>query len=254
MQTLLQDLRYAFRMLAKSPGFTAIAILTLALGIGTNTAIFSLINTVMLRALPAEKPAELVVLKWNARNMPKVHGYQMSGDCAVDLRFGAPNPVGCSFSEPMFRKFESSGLFQGVGAFSNAGRINLTGNGNASVANAQAVSGGFFRTLGAKAAAGRLLEPSDDTPHRANSRCAELRVLAERFRRFARRDWPHRRVEWNACDDRRRRFAPVQRHHARQRLRHVAPAYRRAAHPRCPTVGGIARMIPRTGGSRSLRA
>ena len=163
MQTLLQDLRYAFRMLAKSPGFTAIAILTLALGIGTNTAIFSLIDTVMLRSLPAEKPAELVLLKWNARNMPKVHGYQMSGDCAMDMRFGAPNPVGCSFSEPMLHEFEKSDLFQGVGAFSNAGRIDLTGNGAASIVNAQAVSGGFFSTLGAKAAAGRLIEASDDT-------------------------------------------------------------------------------------------
>jgi predicted permease len=163
VQTLLQDLRYAFRMLAKSPGFTAIAILTLALGIGTNTAIFSLINTVMLRALPAEKPAELVVLKWNARNMPKVHGYQMSGDCAMDMRFGAPNPVGCSFSEPMLREFEKSDQFQGVAAFSNAGRLDMTGNGNASVVNAQVVSGDFFHTLGVKPVAGRMIEASDDT-------------------------------------------------------------------------------------------
>jgi predicted permease len=168
VQTLLQDLRYAFRMLAKSPGFTLVAILTLALGIGTNTAIFSLINTVMLRALPAEKPSELVLLKWNAHNMPKVHGYMMSGDCAMDTRFGAPNPVGCSFSEPMLHEFEKADLFDGVAAFSNAGRMNMTGNGTASVVNGQAVSGGFFRTLGIKPVAGRLIEPADDTLTSAN--------------------------------------------------------------------------------------
>lgn len=164
IEDLWQDIRYGLRMLRHSPGFTAVAALTLALGIGANTAIFSLIDAVMLRSLPVEKPSELVVLKWTARNAPQITGYMSSGDCASSLRFGAKNPSGCSFSEPMFREVRNSNQFAGVAAFSNSGPLSLTGNGPASMISGQLVSGDFFHTLGLRAAAGRLLDLSDDSP------------------------------------------------------------------------------------------
>jgi predicted permease len=151
-------------MLTKSPGFTAVAILTLALGIGANTAIFSLIDAVMLRSLPVAKPSELVLLKWSARNAPKIHGYMSSGDCPTDMRFGAPNPSGCSFSEPMFREIEQANQFSGVAAFANSGPLSLTGAGPATMISGQVVSGNFFRTMDVKAAAGRVFEANDDSP------------------------------------------------------------------------------------------
>src|SRR5712664_1146756 len=167
LEQLLQDVRYGLRMLAKSPGFAAVAILTLALGIGANTAIFSLIDAVLLRSLPVENPSQLVLLRWGARNAPNIHGYMTSGDCPMNLRPGAANPTGCSFSEPMFREIAQANAFSATAAFANSGRLNLTGNGPATVINGQLVSGDFFRTMGIKAAAGRLFDASDDTPSAA---------------------------------------------------------------------------------------
>ena len=164
LDDLWQDIRYGLRMLRNSPGFAAVAILTLALGIGANTAIFSLINGVTLRSLPVEKPSELVVLRWSARKVPRIFGYMSSGDCPSNLRFGAANPSGCSFSEPVFREIRNSNQFEGVAAFANSGPLSLTGNGPASMISGQLVSGDFFHTLGLKAAAGRVLELSDDSP------------------------------------------------------------------------------------------
>jgi len=164
LEQLAQDIRYGLRMLRKSPGFSLVAILTLALGIGANTAIFSLMDAVMLRSLPVDNPSQLVLLQWGARNSPNVHGYQSAGDCVNDMRLGAKNPGGCSFSEPMFREIAQANLFSGAAAFANTGRLNLTGNGSASVINGQLVSGDFFRTMGLKAATGRLLDATDDKP------------------------------------------------------------------------------------------
>jgi len=103
-EQLLQDIHFGLRMLRKSPGFAAVAILTLALGIGANTANFQFDRRGMLRVAAVENPSQLVLLQWGARNAPNIHGYMTSGDCPMNLRPGAANPTGCSFSEPMFRE------------------------------------------------------------------------------------------------------------------------------------------------------
>jgi predicted permease len=164
LEQLAQDIRYGLRMLAKSPGFATVAILTLALGIGANTAIFGLIDAVLLRSLPVENPKQLVLLKWGARKPPSVHSYMSAGDCPSNLRPDADNPSGCSFSEPVFREIAQANIFSGTAAFANTGRLDLTGNGSPSVINGQLVSGDFFRTMGLKAATGRLLDATDDKP------------------------------------------------------------------------------------------
>jgi predicted permease len=160
MGTLIQDLRYGLRMLLNSPGFTAVAILTLAIGIGANTAIFSLINGILMRGLPVQDPQHLVVLRWSARKAPDIHGQMSYGDCGS--RNGESS--GCSLSMPFFNDVASQvSAFSSAAAFANAGQIDLSGNGTATVLRGQAVSGGFFPLLGIRAAAGRLIAPSDDS-------------------------------------------------------------------------------------------
>ena len=164
LEQLWQDLRFGVRMFAKSPGFTAVAVLTLALGIGANTAIFSLIDAVMLRALPVHDPSQLVLFKWRAHHEPNIHGMMSAGDCPVTMFTAAAlNSTGCSFSEPMFREIEKADIFSSAAAFANSGRLSLTGRGPATIINGQLVSGDFFRTMGLTPAAGRLLTPADDS-------------------------------------------------------------------------------------------
>src|ERR1700752_674604 len=98
MTSLWHDLRIAFPMLVNNPGFTAVAALTLPLGIGANTAIFSLINAVMLRALPGRDLDSLVLLKWSAKHF-KTHSSSSYGDCINRIGAATGSPS-CSFSHP----------------------------------------------------------------------------------------------------------------------------------------------------------
>jgi predicted permease len=161
LETLIQDLRYGLRMLCKSPGFAAVAVLTLALGIGANTAIFSLIDGVMLRSLPVNDPQNLVVFNWSAHNSPKYHSY-MYGGCGE--RVGGAK-TGCSFSVPLLNDMRTQvKVFSGLAAFLGPTQFDLSGNGPATVAHAEVVSGDFFSTLGVSTILGRPLGPADDTP------------------------------------------------------------------------------------------
>jgi macrolide transport system ATP-binding/permease protein len=157
-----QDIFYGLRVLRKSPGFTAVAILTLALGIGANTAIFGLIDAVMLRSLPVRDPQHLMLFKWKARKGTRLHSSSSYGDCpSIYSESGAS---GCSFSFPFMNEMMSqSSIFSSVGAFAGGGRFNISGNGPASLARAQYVSGSYFETLGVRPAVGRVFQPSDDT-------------------------------------------------------------------------------------------
>src|SRR5579859_8296928 len=164
MGGLLQDVHYALRQLRANPGFTAVAVFTLALGIGANTAIFSLINGILLRGLPVQDAQHLVVLRWNAHKAPDIHSQTGYGDCGRSEFSRNGESSGCSLSMPFFNDVASHvDAFSGVAAFANAGQIDLSGNGTASVLKGQAVSGGFFPLLGVRAAAGRLIAPSDDS-------------------------------------------------------------------------------------------
>lgn len=147
--SLAQDLRYSFRMFRKSPGFTAVAVLTLALGIGANTAIFSVLESVLLRALPVHKPNELVVL-----TNPDAHGANFGS------QGGTRNQLAYSEFEYLRDHNEVfSGMFAADSAIPEAEIIltnSASGSGEKQRARIKLVSGGYFPTLGLTPAAGRF--------------------------------------------------------------------------------------------------
>ena len=107
MGTLWQDLRYGLRQLLKAPGFTAVAVLTLALGIGVNTAIFSLLNAVWMRSLPVRDPHALRVVNWSGHNVVFSHFTGTAGNGRS--RRGGPAISG-SFPYPLYRDFRERGM------------------------------------------------------------------------------------------------------------------------------------------------
>src|SRR5437879_7813642 len=163
VETCWHDVLFGLRMLAKSPGFTATAVLTLAIGIGANTSIFSLLNAVMLQSIPVRHPEQLVVLRWSVRELPEESniGTSSYGDCLL-----VPGVhQSCSFSYPMYKAILArTNVFSSVLAMAGAGQLDLSGNGPANLVGGELVSGNYFDTLGVSSALGRTLAPSDDQP------------------------------------------------------------------------------------------
>src|SRR5215831_3291127 len=140
MNSLLQDFRYGLRLLARTPGFTVVAVLTLALGIGANTAIFSMVSWLLLRPLPVSRPMDLVELAFQQRH----------GD------------VQNQFSAPEYRDIRDAthGQLTDVAAY-QIGMDGMSVDGRAERLMTYYVTGNFFSTLGLTPAAGRLLLPGE---------------------------------------------------------------------------------------------
>lgn len=143
MGDIVQDLRFGWRMLARSPGFTAVAIIALALGIGANTAIFSVVNAVVLRPLPIHKPGRVVAVH---------ERYTQIGLPSIGV--SAPDFVDIS---RLTKVFENTAVL-------SSKNFNLTGVGQPQRLNGLLVSGGFFPLMGVKPVLGRWFLPSEDKP------------------------------------------------------------------------------------------
>jgi macrolide transport system ATP-binding/permease protein len=158
-EQLVQDIRYGLRTIAGNKTFSAMAILSLALGIGANTAIFSFMDSILLRSLPVRDPESLVLLSWHTPR-PEFHGSDHHDDDYNDAKGGY---IGGAFSYPAFELLQKSDpLFSSVFGYQGAGKLNLTYRGQADVANTEYVSGGYFSGLGTQPAVGRLIGPDDD--------------------------------------------------------------------------------------------
>jgi hypothetical protein len=157
VETLLQDIRYGMRILARTPWITSVAVLSLALGIGANTAIFSLIDAVMLRMLPVQRPEELVQVRRENPRFPN----------------SEPSRI---FTNPLWEELrDHQDVFSGVFAWGSTA-FDLAQGGAVQRANGMFVSGDYFTTLGVRPAAGRLLVKSDD-----QRGCAGAAVLSYGF-------------------------------------------------------------------------
>lgn len=144
MGTLLQDVRHSFRGLLKNPGFTTLAVLTLGLGVGANTALFSVVKTVLLNSLPYREPDRLVTLAKGDSDTPN----------ATNTSFGTTDDW-----KSRTKSFESMALYRGWGP-------TITGSGAPAILRGLRVTQNFFDTLGITPALGRGFRPEEDRPDR----------------------------------------------------------------------------------------
>jgi predicted permease len=187
---IAQDLRYALRMLRRSPGFTAVAVLSLALGIGANTAIFTLIESSLLRPIPVKHPDRLRLLTW----LGKEGGWVAPNLGYASPTFGtlyeqrvAPEAgyLHDEFSPPVYQALRRDNtVFDPLFGFKELGRVTAVMDGNAESVNCFLVSGDFYRGMEVSPVIGRAIGPDDDMPRTQG----QVAVISYEYwtRRFAR--------------------------------------------------------------------
>jgi len=170
---MITDIRYALRMLAKSPSFTLVAVLTIALGVGANTALFSVVDAVLLKKLPVKDPDQLVLFKasWNSDKFGP-GGFNGSNRYNPETRM----TVGTSFPLQTLARFrQDQSVLSDVFAFAPLD-ITMNAGGQAEVVSAQAVSGNYYAALGVPALVGRTITDADD-----NAGVTPVAVLSHRL-------------------------------------------------------------------------
>ena len=173
MTTLINDIRYGLHMLWKHPGFTAVAVLTLALGVGANTALFSVVDAVLLKKLPVKDPDQLVLLR-QTYDPEKFSPGGYNGSNPRDKATGLVN--GTSFPFQSFdRMRQERAALTDVIAFSRID-LNLNSSGQAESVGGQVVSGNYYYTLGVPPVAGRLINDADD-----NTNSNPVAVISHRY-------------------------------------------------------------------------
>ncbi|PTY06359.1 hypothetical protein DB347_13095 [Opitutaceae bacterium EW11] len=156
---MFPHLRFGLRQLAKSPGFACVAVLSLALGIGANTAVFSVMNAVLLAQLPVKEPERLAIFNWIAEE----NVFPLSSSGWQTTEPGSKKLTSTSFSVPTFEAFRANASqFSEIFGFSPTGELNVNVDGAAETAFGQVASGNYHTGLGVAAAIGRLFSPEDD--------------------------------------------------------------------------------------------
>ena len=177
MHTLLQDLRYGFRMLLKQKGLSAIALLSLALGIGANTALFSVVDAMLLKMLPVKDPEQLVLFRSVAPREFSAGSY--NGNSNTDPNTGQRTMT--SFPYQSYQRMrEQQGPLSDLFAFANVS-LNVSADGRADLASGQAVTGNYFAGLGVQPFLGRTLTDEDDKPGATPVAVLNHRYWEERF-------------------------------------------------------------------------
>jgi predicted permease len=174
LDSILQDVRYGLRILGRSPGFSAIAILSLAIGIGSSAAVFSLADGVLFRPLAVRDPHGLVVIKWTSGQVfpfSSLNGYGQQNDAGL---------ASTSFSYAAYDAFRSSGHLDVLG-FADLDRVNVGIDGHAEVGTAHAVSGNYFDVLGVVPALGRPILAADDRDEASPAAVISHRLWQRRF-------------------------------------------------------------------------